>query len=145
MYIYIFSGKFVYMAHHFILLRLNPFDLRFDREGWWFEHSVSYLWPCLSAEDAKNVFDPGYLCSKDGVVWPWYLLVNLYIYIYIYINFQLCYSLFFVLGINSCTLYLMIAEAWNFKLHNNNLNCFLPWINYKTVPRIEHSGIVLEN
>ena len=32
-----FTGKFVYMAHHFILLRLNPFDLRFDREGWWFE------------------------------------------------------------------------------------------------------------
>ena len=29
------------LAHHFILLRLNPFDLRVDREGWWFEHSVS--------------------------------------------------------------------------------------------------------
>ena len=25
----------------FILLRLNPFGLRVDREGWWFEHSVS--------------------------------------------------------------------------------------------------------
>ena len=24
------------MAHHFILLRLNPFGLRVDREGWWF-------------------------------------------------------------------------------------------------------------
>ena len=35
------TGKFVYMAHHFILLQLNPFDLRVDREGWWFEHSVS--------------------------------------------------------------------------------------------------------
>ena len=33
--------KFVYMAHHFIMLRLNPFDPRVDREGWWFEHSVS--------------------------------------------------------------------------------------------------------
>ena len=32
---------FVYMVHHFILLRLNPFDLRADREGMWFEHSVS--------------------------------------------------------------------------------------------------------
>ena len=29
----------VYMAHHFILLRFNPFDLRVDMEGWWFEHS----------------------------------------------------------------------------------------------------------
>ena len=27
--------------HHFILLRLNPFDLRVDKEGWWFEHSMS--------------------------------------------------------------------------------------------------------
>ena len=25
---------FVDMAHHFILLRFNPFDLRVDREGW---------------------------------------------------------------------------------------------------------------
>ena len=27
-----FTGKFVYIAHHFILLQLNPFDLRVDRE-----------------------------------------------------------------------------------------------------------------
>ena len=47
MYVYIyiysltvaFTGIFVYMAHHFILLWLNPFDLRVDREEWWFEHS----------------------------------------------------------------------------------------------------------
>ena len=32
---------FVYTGHHFILLRLNPFGLWADREGWWFEHSVS--------------------------------------------------------------------------------------------------------
>ena len=36
-----FTAKFVYMAHHFIMLRLNPFGFRADREGWWFEHSVS--------------------------------------------------------------------------------------------------------
>ena len=36
-----FTGKFVYMAHHFILLRLNPFGLRADRDGGWFEHSMS--------------------------------------------------------------------------------------------------------
>ena len=36
-----FTGKFVYMAHHFIMLRLNPFGLRVERAGWWFEHSVS--------------------------------------------------------------------------------------------------------
>ena len=31
----------VYMTHHFIMLRLNPFGLNVEREGWWFEHSVS--------------------------------------------------------------------------------------------------------
>ena len=36
-----FTGKCVYMAHHFIMLRLNPFGYRVDWEGWWFEHSVS--------------------------------------------------------------------------------------------------------
>ena len=66
------------MARHFILLRLNPFGLRVDREGWWFEHSMSYLQVCLSAESAKNVS------------WPWlYHLTStgkfVYIYIYIYI------------------------------------------------------------
>ena len=34
------TGKFVYMAHHFILLRNNPFGLRVEGEGWWFEHSM---------------------------------------------------------------------------------------------------------
>ena len=33
--------SYIYMAHHFIMLRLNPFGLRADRDGWWFEHSVS--------------------------------------------------------------------------------------------------------
>ena len=34
-----FTGKFAYMAPHFIFLRLNLIDLKVDREGWWFEHS----------------------------------------------------------------------------------------------------------
>ena len=61
-----FTGKFsfVYMAHHFILLRLNPFDLRFVREGWWFQHSMSQLWVCSSAEGAK----------KSS--WPWLSLLR---------------------------------------------------------------------
>ena len=29
-----FTDKFVYIAHHFILLRLYPFDVSVDREGW---------------------------------------------------------------------------------------------------------------
>ena len=28
------TGKFAYMAHHFILLWLNPFEFRVDRERW---------------------------------------------------------------------------------------------------------------
>ena len=51
----IYIGKFVYMSYHFILPRLNPFDLRVDREGWWFEHSLSYLRVFLSAESAEIV------------------------------------------------------------------------------------------
>ena len=50
--------KFVYIANHFILLWLNSFDLSVESEGWWFEHSVSYLRVFLSAEGAKNVFGP---------------------------------------------------------------------------------------
>ena len=48
-----------------------------------------------------------------------------------WINFRLRYNFpCFVLDINSCTLRLLIAEAWNFKLHNNSLTYFLPQINY---------------
>ena len=50
------TSKFVYMAHHFILLRLNPFSLRVDRLGWMYQHSLSELRVCLSAEGAKIFF-----------------------------------------------------------------------------------------
>ena len=29
-----FTGKFLYIAHHLILLQLIPFDFSVDREGW---------------------------------------------------------------------------------------------------------------
>ena len=35
-----FTGKFVHMGVHIIMLWLNPFEIRFDREGWWFDHPV---------------------------------------------------------------------------------------------------------
>ena len=50
-----YTVKFVHMTHDFILLRLNPFGLRLDREGWWFEKSISQLQICLSAQGAKNI------------------------------------------------------------------------------------------
>ena len=49
------TGKFVSVAHHFILLWLNPFGLSVDREGLWFEHSLPSLRVGLSGEGAKNV------------------------------------------------------------------------------------------
>ena len=59
------------MAHHFMLLRLNPFDLRIDREGWWFEHSFVIVYSCRCAcqQRVLKVFPGrGYFCSEDGVV-----------------------------------------------------------------------------
>ena len=49
------TDKFVYMAHHFILLWLNLFCLRVDTEGWWSDHSISWLRDLLSEEGAKNI------------------------------------------------------------------------------------------
>ena len=73
------TGKFVQRAHHFILLRLNPFGLMFDSDRWWVEHSMSYLRFCLSAEGLKTFPGIGYFQSEDGVVWLWHPLANLYI------------------------------------------------------------------
>ena len=53
-----FTGKFVYIALKLILLQLNPFALRGDREVRWFEHSVSQLWVRFSVEGAKSVSQP---------------------------------------------------------------------------------------
>ena len=65
----IYTGKFIYMTHFFILLQVNSFDLKVDREGFWFEHSVLQLWVSLSSEVALNCFIAlGFLCSKDGVI-----------------------------------------------------------------------------
>ena len=60
------TGKFLYMAHHFILLRLNPFSLEVDREG-----GMVILASCDFAcqQRVLKVFPgTGCLCSEDGVV-----------------------------------------------------------------------------
>ena len=87
-----FTGKFVYMAHYFVLLWLNPFDFRIDRKGRCFEHPVSQLRVFLLAEGAKNVFWP-----SPSLLRGWVSLtmaftgkfVNIYIYIYIYISIKI--------------------------------------------------------
>ena len=58
---------YTYIAQHFILLRLNPFDLSVNREGSRFEHSVSWLRVLLSADCAKTFLGPDYL-SEDVVL-----------------------------------------------------------------------------
>ena len=76
-YIYIYIYIYVYVY-------VNPFDYRFDSEEWWFEHSMSQSWVCLSAEGAKNVLWP-WLSPLRG----WHSLTmtftGKFVYIYIYI------------------------------------------------------------
>ena len=49
------------MAHHFILLQLNPFDLRVDREGCWFEHLCHSCRFACQQRVLKTFPGPGYL------------------------------------------------------------------------------------
>ena len=55
------------MAHHFILLRLSPCDLRVDRVGWWFEHSVCSCGFACQQRVLKTFPGLGYLRSEDEV------------------------------------------------------------------------------
>ena len=66
--IYAFTAKFVYVyvAHYFILLRLNPFDLSVDRQGWWFEHSVSQLGFDYQQRVLNMFPGPGYLRPRGS-------------------------------------------------------------------------------
>ena len=50
--------KFVYMAHQFILLRLNPFDLTVYREESWLELLYVIIAGLLASRAYKNVSWP---------------------------------------------------------------------------------------
>ena len=54
----IYWYNFMYITHHFILLRLNHFGLGVDRTGCWFQNFVSQVRFCVLAEGAKNVSWP---------------------------------------------------------------------------------------
>ena len=74
------TDKFVYMAHHFILLRFNPFDLSLGfigRDGGLSTLCHSCRFPCQQRV-LKTFPGPGYLHSKDGVFRICHLLANLY-------------------------------------------------------------------
>ena len=99
-----FTDKFVNMAHHFILLRLNPFDFWVDREGWEFEHSVSYLQVSLSAEGAKNVSWPlvspfqewGSLTMTFTGNTGKFVYIYIYDYIYLYVLYIYIYMYIYI-------------------------------------------------
>ena len=74
-----FTAKFVCITHHFILVRHNSFGLGVGREGWWFEHSVSWLLVWLSAEASENVSWLRLSLLRGWVIWLWLLLVSFYI------------------------------------------------------------------
>ena len=60
-----FIDKFVYMARHFILLRLNPFDLGVDGGLSTLCHSCRLA---CHQRVLKTFPGPGYLCSENEVV-----------------------------------------------------------------------------
>ena len=78
-----FTVKFLYIADHFYLLRLNPFRPRVYGLGWLFEHSMSYLQVFLLAKGAKNVFWPRQTALQQYVSGLWLLLVHLRISLFI--------------------------------------------------------------
>ena len=61
-----FTGKFVCMAHHFIMLRLNPLGLK-GRDGGLSTLCHSCGFACQQRV-VKKFPVPGYLRSEDGVV-----------------------------------------------------------------------------
>ena len=74
-----------------LLNQPNSFYLRVDWEGRWFEHFVSQLRVCLSADGAKNVSWPwlsplrGWGSVAMAFTGKFVFVYNIYIYIY-YIN-----------------------------------------------------------
>ena len=75
-----FTGKFLYMAHHFILLRSIPLNLcwKGGMVVWALCHGCGFDY---QQKRLKTFPGAGYLCSDDGVVWLWHY----YIYIYLYL------------------------------------------------------------
>ena len=64
------TGKFVYMAHNFIFVRLNHFDLSLgliERDGGLSTLCHSCRFACQQRV-LKTFPGPGYLHSEDGVV-----------------------------------------------------------------------------
>ena len=85
-----FTVKFIYIAHHFILARLNSFDVSL----WLIESDDDLNTVCHSSGFAcqqsvlKMFTGPAYLLSKDEEAWLCHSLINLLLWLTI----SSCYS-----------------------------------------------------
>ena len=76
-----------YISNHIIIYHIHIYiyiNIYMVRNGSLRTLCQSCWLPCHQRV-LKTFPGPGYLCSEDGVVWLWYLLVNLYNICYIYI------------------------------------------------------------
>ena len=91
-----FTGKFLYMTHQFIFLRLNLFGMRSGRENGGLStlcHRFGFACP----QKVLTTFPgTGYCLSDDMLIWLWQLPVNLYIWVTI----SSCY--FSILCLKGC-------------------------------------------
>ena len=85
-----FTGKFVYIAHHFILLHFSRFDLSVITDGRWFDHSVSLCHNSKFYYQGTKTF-PGHLLISTPIRDSYSVYREIYIYIYIYIIYIYVY------------------------------------------------------
>ena len=85
-----FTAKFVYIAHHFILLQFSRFDLSVVTDGRWFDHSVSLCHNSKFYYQGTKTF-PGHLLISTPIRDSYSVYREIYIYIYIlYIYIYIC-------------------------------------------------------
>ena len=67
------------MAHDFIFLWFNEFELNVERDGSLSTlcHNCGFVYQHRLLETFPG---PGYLCFEDGIIWLWHLVVNFYVY-----------------------------------------------------------------
>ena len=124
------------MAHHFILLRLNSFDLRIDRDRWWFEHFVSQLRVCLSAEGTKIVSWP-WLYPLRGWGSPTLTFTGKLAYIYIlFCSLILAYSQISLFQKRRRVALTIVGLPSSKKIKRNNpKNLIVPFIKLKSAKK----------
>ena len=119
------------MAHHFILVRLHPFDLRVIGRGGGLStlcHNCGFS--CQNGV-LKTVPNSSYLHSEDEVVWVWHWLGNLCIYKFVCI----------IPVYNKTYHYLSIPNKWRFSflIFLSHIKNFFPVLENRHIVIIEVS------